>query len=148
MLTKKRVLKKIRGRRKGKRWGKDFRPPVGLPLHSTPSPSDIIRFLSHVKVDPCSGCWLWGAAISKRKGYGQFKFAGKMVWAHRFSVQVLKGVLQMGQQAGHKHDICSNPHCVNPAHLQAEDVSDNAADANYRRYGTTPPPPPANDIPF
>jgi hypothetical protein len=59
-------------------------------------------------------CWLWLARLD-RKGYGQFKLAGKDMGAHR-AVLILEGkVLTRGMEVDH---LCSNKSCVRPSHLE------------------------------
>lgn len=44
------------------------------------------RFWSHV--DKSADCWIW-TGTHYRNGYGQFKFQGKTVRAHRFAYRLL-----------------------------------------------------------
>jgi hypothetical protein len=60
-------------------------------------------------------CWIWLAG-RQSKGYGQFKFQGKTVLAHRFSYQIAKGEIPEGMQPDH---LCKNTSCIRPAHLEA-----------------------------
>jgi hypothetical protein len=64
-------------------------------------------------------CWLWTASLD-RKGYGKFadgKIDGKtkMVQAHRFAYDLVKGSSPEGLDLDH---LCRVRHCVNPAHLE------------------------------
>jgi len=94
----------------------------GIPLTQRPLPSEIIRFLSKVKVNVETGCWFW-KAYKDKKGYGQFWYQGKMVWAHRWSIQAFTGPLEYGMEA---HHLCKNPCCVNPDHMQPETKAANS----------------------
>jgi len=70
------------------------------------------RFWSHVRHDP-GRCWIW-KAYRDPKGYGQFSYRGRVVWAHRFAYALLNGVCRRGLTVHHR---CGNPSCVNPNHL-------------------------------
>lgn len=65
------------------------------------------------KVDKSGNCWLWLAGRTA-KGYGQLRRDGKIVYAHRYSLE-----LAGEQVAGHQVDhTCHNPSCVRPDHLR------------------------------
>ena len=108
---------------------------MSLPLKSPaamdfePNPDDIQRFLAKVSLDDVRGCWVW-SGYTDRKGYGQFKFFGRMVWAHRWSYAVFRRPLIAGLTVDHK---CRNPSCVNPWHLELMTNSENAANGNRLR---------------
>lgn len=71
------------------------------------------RFWS--KVDPTpSGCWIWTAYLNG-KGYGKFKWEGRMAQAHRVSYEVLVGPIPDGMEIDH---TCRTRACVNPTHLE------------------------------
>lgn len=93
-------------------------------------PNDLIRFASKIKVDPETGCWLWQGYCDK-KGYGQFRFAGRIHWAHRFSYALFVGEIETGMTI---HHTCNNPQCVNPTHLALATVGENATEGNNRRW--------------
>ncbi len=71
------------------------------------------------KVEWTPGCWEWLAA--KHKGYGQFYISSddqrrvKLARAHRVAFVLAGNVLPEGMDLDH---LCSNPGCVNPAHLE------------------------------
>lgn len=65
------------------------------------------------KVRKTGGCWLWTAS-TMGGGYGQFRVPGRSAYAHRFSYELAYGPIPAGLVIDHK---CSNPICVNPAHL-------------------------------
>lgn len=71
------------------------------------------RFWEKVKRDPDSGCWLWTGATGR--GYGLFQLKGKLVIAHRFAYQRLRGAVPEELQLDH---LCRNRACCNPDHLE------------------------------
>ena len=66
------------------------------------------------KVDKTNSCWEWIAG--KNNGYGTIKINRKMIYAHRFSFELSKGIIPKGLTIDH---ICRNRACVNPDHLEA-----------------------------
>lgn len=67
------------------------------------------------KVDKTDTCWLWSASKT-HNGYGRFHFDGRMVLAHRFAHELLRGPIPAGLQVDHR---CRVRNCVNPDHLEA-----------------------------
>ena len=67
-------------------------------------------------------CWLWlattaGGHASKR--YGWFWDGSRMVYAHRFSYELLVEPISIGMTIDHvKARGCTSTLCVNPAHLE------------------------------
>lgn len=61
-------------------------------------------------VDPVTGCWVW-TGYRDRNGYGRHK----VEWAHRWSYEHHVGPIPERHEIDH---TCSNPPCVNPAHLE------------------------------
>lgn len=126
-----------------------FKLNHGKPMEVRPSPAEIIRFLSKVKVD-ARGCWIW-TAFKDEKGYGKFKWRGISYWAHRFSRQALRGAFPPGHEGDHK-DNCRNPGCVNPDHIAGRDKSEHSKDSGWKRQNLNKParkrsPRPVPDIP-
>jgi hypothetical protein len=81
------------------------------------------RIQASIKVS-VSGCWEWQLYI-RRNGYGQMKFEGKTVDAHRVSYRAHKGEIPDGMYVCHTCDV---KRCCNPEHLflgtQGENMHD------------------------
>lgn len=75
------------------------------------------RFLSKIRRDPDTGCWLWTGATNSN-GYGQIKVDGRTTYAHRFAYEVARGPVPAGMELDH---LCSVRRCVRPSHLEAVD---------------------------
>jgi hypothetical protein len=69
------------------------------------------------------GCWLYTAGKDKW-GYGDLRFGGKHIQAHRLAWKLLRG------DPGIKDclHICHNPTCCNPEHLYLGTDKENARD--------------------
>jgi hypothetical protein len=83
-------------------------------------------------------CWNWRGATSG-KGYGVMcvtrkRGAKRLEYAHRLSVELLRGVIPGDKVVLHK---CDNPPCCNPEHLlvgtQQENILDMFAKGRGRR---------------
>lgn len=72
------------------------------------------RFWARVKAEPVLGCLLWTGY--RDRGYGYFKFNGRMARAHRVAYEFTHGAVPSGLELDH---LCRNRACVNPAHLEA-----------------------------
>jgi hypothetical protein len=83
------------------------------------------RFFNNI--NKTSSCWLWIKART-RAGYGEFFVNGKMAYAHRFSWELHKGPIPIGQCVLHNCPGGDNPACVNPDHLFLGTKLDNNRD--------------------
>lgn len=84
--------------------------------------SDIARFQRKCERQP-DGCLNWQGA-SNGKGYGRFKFKGKLLLAHRFAFAVAN---RSSPDVGVIDHICNNPKCVEPSHLRHVSYAFNTA---------------------
>ena len=72
------------------------------------------------KVNKTDGCWLWTGAIVS--GYGQFRFMGRVVYAHRYTYETMVSEIPDGLQIDH---LCRIRNCVNPSHLEVVTCREN-----------------------
>ncbi|MFD4184117.1 hypothetical protein [Rhodococcus sp. NPDC058514] len=92
-----------------------------------PTRETIALFWSKVVRSPAA-CWYWVGAISAPDGYGRFNYQRgnrqRTVLAHRFSVELVDGLLDEGVVCEHK---CNEPLCVRtgPGHLVQSTYSEN-----------------------
>ena len=109
-----------------------------LPDLTTMKTKYIDRFWS--RVEKTDSCWLWKAALQSA-GYGVMRInckngnPGEMVYAHRFSYELLKGPIKGGLEIDH---LCRVRNCVNPDHLEPVTGTENwrrgfSASANNAR---------------
>jgi hypothetical protein len=71
-------------------------------------------------------CWIWTGATSTR-GYGMFWLNGKQVAAHRYSYECVNGKISRFKIIDH---MCHRESCVNPSHLRAASIAENAQNRN------------------
>jgi hypothetical protein len=86
-----------------------------------------VRFWAKVNKTPT--CWLWTASTTRRGGYGQINWNGRMQRANRVSWQIAYGDIPQGLQILHKCDV---PACVRPDHLFLGTHLDNMNDARQK----------------
>jgi hypothetical protein len=87
------------------------------------------RFWPKVDIKGDDKCWNWKGFIGSN-GYGLFWIKGsEMIYAHRVSYVIRKGIIPDGMLILHK---CDNPSCVNPEHLYCGTQLDNMNDRDER----------------
>ena len=72
------------------------------------------RFWEKVEKAGDADCWTWTGA-KKNLGYGNVRYLGRVLAAHRVAYELLIGPIPDGLVLDH---LCRNPRCVNPAHLE------------------------------
>jgi len=80
------------------------------------------RFFSHVHMIPFHACWEWVGCGVRGTGYGQIRFKGRLLKAHRVSWEIHNGPIPHGMCVLHR---CDNPGCVRPEHLWVGTMADN-----------------------
>lgn len=71
------------------------------------------RITARSEVD-ANGCWLWTGSVNNC-GYGNFRYDGTPMGAHRASYLIFVGPIPTGMSIDH---LCRVRRCVNPAHLE------------------------------
>jgi hypothetical protein len=115
-----------------------------------PAPRPLLqRFLSHVRKDTRTGCWLWVSSAG-RHGYGVFRDTrptpNVTVTAHRMAWSLFRGPIPTGLWVLHTCESAYPPgdityrRCVNPDHLKVGTVLENNGDSarTGRRPKTNP----------
>lgn len=88
-------------------------------------PTDEERFLAKVPKAGLDDCWEWQGSRHP-KGHGYAAVGGKVVYAHRYALELTMG-RPLRQDAFACHH-CDNPPCVNPTHLYEGDALTNVRD--------------------
>lgn len=95
------------------------------------------RFHRKYEIDE-SGCWLWtGGTRQNSKGVPyprHWTDDRKLIGAHRFSFELVRGAIPKGMYVCHK---CDTPLCVNPDHLFVGTHHDNMHDMVQKKRSFT-----------
>lgn len=77
-------------------------------------------------------------SIDGSRGYGEIRYGGGLVRAHRLAYELTFGPIPQGMSVCHQ---CDNPPCCNPKHLFLGTQSDNSRDMWSKGRGVPPSPP-------
>ncbi len=93
-------------------------------------PSIFDRFWAKVEKSPVpDGCWVWMGRVNNQ-GYGSIRIMGRLgspILVHRFTYELLVALIPEGAEIDH---LCRNRRCVNPAHLEVVNRSENCKRGN------------------
>lgn len=90
-----------------------------------------VRFWA--KVLKGQNCWEW-QADANRRGYGSFRYQGKIVRAHRYAWYLENGEIPDGMEIDHQ---CRNTRCVRPEHLKVVSRKQNQENLGLSRANTS-----------
>ena len=85
---------------------------IGFRFHGRDKRDPDERFWE--KVEKTDYCWNW-LGVKNDAGYGQIHISGQLVYAHRYSYELLRGPIPEGLEPDH---LCRNHSCVRPDHLE------------------------------
>lgn len=113
------------------RTGEECRPKEA---GAHPMSNTVRKFIrDHSVVNRTTGCWVWIGGLSGEYASVPLSLSldENTTMAHRVSFRAFKGPIPSGFQVDH---LCCNKRCVNPSHLDAVTLQENAKRAaQYRR---------------
>lgn len=77
--------------------------------------SDFERIMKFIEPVTESGCWIW-MGHTMANGYGQFRYGGKAIPAHRAAYAIVRGIMPPSRTD--LDHLCRTRCCVNPDHLE------------------------------
>lgn len=78
-----------------------------------------------------AGCWIWQRSMD-RKGYGQIRVEGRLIYSHRYMYERHVGPIHEGLELDH---LCRVPACCNPQHLEPVTHAENVRRGWVARRG-------------
>jgi hypothetical protein len=99
----------------------------GVSLEKVMNQKDIDRFLA--KVNKTDDCWIWTGCLNS-DGYGNFRYKGRTISAHRFSYIVSYGEIPEAMSVCHHCDVRN---CINPSHLFLGTHLENMRDCSLKK---------------
>ena len=78
-------------------------------------------------------CWLWTGNINNH-GYGYFRIKKKKIMIHRFSFELLYGLISPNKDIDH---ICHIQNCVNPTHMRVSTHAENMRNMAFHKNNTS-----------
>lgn len=77
-------------------------------------------------------CILYTKTKLTNRGYGRFRYKGRMVLAHRLEYCKANNLDLQDIEGSVVRHKCDNPQCINPEHLELGTQADNIRDMNER----------------
>jgi len=83
-----------------------------------------------IRIKRINDCWVWGGGKNP-DGYGELRFQGKTVYAHRFFYELFNNKIPRNLTIDH---LCNVRDCVNPKHMETIPLGENVARGFTRKY--------------
>jgi hypothetical protein len=101
----------------------------------TPTEKQRCRFIAKLSAPhPITGCLVWCGAVD-RAGYGNVRWSGRCLKAHRAAFILVHGSIPEGLDILHS---CDTPSCCEVSHLRAGTDKENARDRDTRHRRRPP----------
>jgi HNH endonuclease len=97
---------------------------VGTATDTNPALLGWDRFMSKVRVDDATGCWVWQGYIDE-DGYGRFTNHGETWRVHRITWAAYRDEFEPLDWRLTIDHLCRNRACCNPAHLRQVTIGEN-----------------------